>query len=181
MKAISLVVAVVSISASPIVFVSCTRESAPTIGGQQPSSADEMIRITPERIPIAQARMELCIRPPDIGPHDVPEILVYANPIALEYRRKHASEYNYPIGSKFVKEKFSRSAQTDPDAATVMVRKSDRGDIADWEFATISLPDKRPLAPANERSCIGCHEGFAERGFISSESEEALRRHLHLE
>src|SRR4051794_8481735 len=75
-----------------------------------PPAAVDLVQITPQRIPMKQALWTYCIAPPTRdSPHaDAAEILVYANPIAVEYRRQHPSEFNYPIGSKFVKEKFSR-------------------------------------------------------------------------
>jgi hypothetical protein len=126
--------------------------------------------------------MALCIAPPpDIGPHEVPEILVYANATALDYRRMYPNNFDYPIGSKFVKHKFASRGQEAPDAATAMIRKAKRGDVSDWEFSSLSLPDKKRLGPVNDASCIECHDAFASRGFISPETEGALRRHLSLE
>src|SRR5689334_4126724 len=71
---------------------------------------DQLFQITPHRIPMKQALQTLCIAPPTHdSPHELSaEILVYANGIAVEYRRQYPHEFNYPIGSKFVKEKFSR-------------------------------------------------------------------------
>jgi hypothetical protein len=146
------------------------------------AKAEELVCITPQRVPVEFQRMTLCIAPPpDIGPHDVPEILVYANQIALEFRRKHPNNFDYPIGSRFVKHKFASRWQEAPDAATVMVRTASRGDVTDWEFSSLSLPDEKKLGTVNDRSCIECHQAFAERGFISHDTEGALRRHLQLD
>jgi hypothetical protein len=157
-------------------------KTADLAASETAADAEKLVCITPHRIPVEFQRMTLCIAPaPDIGPHDVPEILVYANPIALDYRRMHPDNFDYPIGSTFVKHKFASRGQEVPDAATMMIRKANRGDISDWEFTSHSLPDQKLLGPANELSCIECHQGFGDRGFISWETEGALRRHLHLQ
>jgi hypothetical protein len=167
-------------TSSTLLFVACNSRTSPANADPSRTNADQLIPISPERVPIPPIQLTFCIAQVN-GPHQVPEILLYANSIAIEYRRQNPSRFDYPIGSKFVKEKFSATDQANPDAATVMVRTKTSGEISDWEFTSVSLPARTPLGPVNDQSCIFCHQSFADRGFISQESEEALRRYLKLE
>jgi hypothetical protein len=180
MRARSFTLCFIATSTILLAFVSCNSRTSQVNADPSPVDADKLIQISPARIPIPQAQATFCFA--DInGPHQVPEILLYANPIAVDYRRRNPSKFDYPVGSKFVKEQFSAPDQPSPDVATVMTRTKTTGEISDWEFTSLALPDRAQLGSANDESCIDCHRGFAERGFISRESEEALRRYLKLE
>jgi len=148
-----------------------------------PAAEERFLQITPRRVPMKQALMTLCMAAaPTNSPHaDVAEILVYANPVAIEYRRQHPTEFNYPIGSKFVKEKFSQPVDKRPDMATIMERHGDKGDVSDWRFAIVSLPDKIELPQTGRVSCAGCHEAYKDTGYVSNDSENALKRYLKIE
>jgi hypothetical protein len=169
------------LSASTIVSsLSCNRHTELVHSPAESADLSKLIQISPTRIPIPQPQTTYCFA--DInGPHQVQEVLLYANSIAVDYRRQNPSKFDYPVGSKFVKEKFSAPDQPNPDVATVMIRTKTIGEISDWEFTSLSLPARTPVGPANDPSCIGCHQGFADRGFVSRETEEALERYLKLE
>jgi hypothetical protein len=149
--------------------------------GKMEVALDQLICITSQRIPVAIQKMVFCRPAPDFGPHEVPEILIYTNQLVLDHRRNYLDNVDIPIGSTFVKTKFASPDATEPNLATMMVRRAASGRISDWEFSSFSLPDKKPLGPTNDASCIGCHEGYADHGFISWETAGALRRHLKLE
>jgi hypothetical protein len=141
-----------------------------------------LVRITPQRIVVSPRSSTLCFRPPPAGPHDnTAEIHIFANQTALDYRCEHPNEYDYPIGSKFVKEKYSQAGDASPDAATIMERRSAKGDVSDWDFSIVALPEKTPLKSDGEVSCASCHEGYKDTGYISYESESALKMFLATE
>lgn len=148
-----------------------------------PTAGETLVQITPKRFPMRQSIMTDCIAPQfHHGPHaDAAEILIYANPVAVEYRRQHPTEFNYPIGSKFVKEKYSNPAAKQPDIATIMERRNDKGDVSDWRFAIVSLPDKIELPQTGRVTCAGCHQGYKDTGYVSNDSENALRQYLKIE
>jgi hypothetical protein len=125
----------------------------------------------------------LCYRPTEgFGPHlEVAEVHIYANPVALEYRRAHPDGHEYPIGSKFVKEKYSSVGDENPEVATIMERRSAKGDVSDWRFAIVSLPDKIELPMAGRITCASCHQDYKDTGYVSNESENALRQYLKIE
>lgn len=150
---------------------------------KSPNVHDGLAQITPQRAPMKQPLATLCMAPSTpFGPHAEPtEILVYANTIALDYRRQHPREYDYPIGSKFVKEKYAHKADQQPDLATIMERISKVGDDSDWRFSIVSLPDKIELHPTGGVACASCHVQFEDRGSVSDESESALRWYLKIE
>ena len=152
---------------------------------QQPVSpaAVDLVQITPERVPMKQALWTYCIQPPTAdSPHaNAAEILVYANPVAVEYRRQHPREFAYPAGSKFVKEKYSLPTDQQPDVATIMERRGDKGDISDWRFSIVSLPDKIELPQTGRVTCAGCHQEYKDTGYVSNDSENALKRYLKIE
>ena len=125
----------------------------------------------------------LCYRPPGgFGPHgDVAEVHIYANPVALEYRRAHPRGHEYPIGSKFVKEKYSGEGDENPQVATIMERQSAKGDVSDWRFAIVSLPDKIELPMTGQPNCASCHQDYKDTGYVSNDSENALQQYLKIE
>jgi|SRR4051794_34740559 hypothetical protein len=145
--------------------------------------AEHLIQITPHRIAMKQALRTLCMAPrTPQGPHsDAAEILVYANRAAIEYRREHPGDFDYPIGSKFVKEKFPSPAAKQPDMATIMERRAGNGDVSDWRFAIVSLPDKIELSMAGRVSCASCHQEYKDTGYVSDDSENALKQYLKVE
>jgi hypothetical protein len=158
--------------------------SQPRASKQLPAAPFEnMVRITPQRIPMKQRLMTFCIAPrPSFGPHeDAAEILVYANAIAIEYRRAHPGEFDYPVGSKFVKEKFATPTAKQPDVATIMERRNNKGDVSDWRFSIVSLPDKIELPMPGRVSCAGCHQEYKDTGYVSNDSENALKQYLKIE
>jgi hypothetical protein len=142
-----------------------------------------MMRITPQRIPMAPRIAELCYRPAGgWGPHgEVAEVHIYANQIALDYRRAHPNEHDYPVSSKFVKEKYSGPGDEKPTAATIMERRTATGNISDWRFSIVSLPDKIERPITGKVSCADCHQGYKDTGYVSMQSEAALHQYLKIE
>jgi hypothetical protein len=147
------------------------------------TNADRLVRITPQRIPLAEEVAVLCISPSTrYGPHlGGAEVHIYSNERVLNYRREHPNEFDYPIGSKFVKEKYSNAGDTNPDVATIMERCGAKGDISDWTFSMVSLPAKTPLTPTGSVTCAACHERYQDTGYVSADSEEALRKYLKID
>jgi hypothetical protein len=125
----------------------------------------------------------LCYRPPGgFGPHgDVASVHIYANLMAVEYRRAHPNEHDYPIGSKFVKEKYSSEGDENPQVATTMERCFDKGDVSDWRFAIVSLPDKIELPMTGQPNCADCHQAYNRTGYISDQTEFVLKKYLKIE
>jgi hypothetical protein len=62
-----------------------------------------------------------------------------------------------------------------------MERRSAKGDVSDWDFSIVALPEKTPLKADGEVSCASCHEGYKDTGYISYESESALKMFLATE
>jgi hypothetical protein len=146
---------------------------------EQPPNPNALVRLTPKRIPLSAEVSMLCIRPaPNYGPHMAAEVHIYANRRAIDYRREHPKEFDYPIGSKFMKAKYSRVDADNPDAATIMERHAANGDVTDWAFSIVSLPDKRPLDAPHEVSCAECHTSYKRTGYISDISEDAIQSYL---
>lgn len=144
--------------------------------------SDGLIRITSNRIPLAEELMTLCM-PPDstYGPHaSTAEVHIYANRRVLDYRRQHPNEYSYPVGSKFVKEKYPIAGCDQPDVATIMERTGTRGDMTDWAFSIVSLPNKSPVPSVGSMTCAECHAHFRDTGFVSNKSESVLKKHLEI-
>jgi hypothetical protein len=182
---LAIVVACVVVAAFAAVgaFVSMRLPSHPTAGErseQQPPNPDALVRITPRRIPLAASVATLCIVPvtPNYGPHLAAEVHIYANQRVIDYRRDHPQEFDYPIGSKFIKEKFSHAGDENPDAATIMERTRSTGDVTDWAFSIVALPDKAPIKASGEVTCAQCHQEYKDTGYISTDSEAALKTHL---
>jgi hypothetical protein len=176
----SIIVAIVCAVVVGIVIVKFGSSRVPS---EPAASSDGMVRITPRRIPLAASVATLCIAPSSVyGPHlDAAEVHIYANQLALGYRRAHPNEFVYPIGAKFIKEKYSSPGDENPDVATVMERRSAKGDVSDWNFSIISLPARTPLQSNSQVSCIECHENYKDTGYVSSDSEAALRKHLRID
>jgi hypothetical protein len=149
-------------------------------------STGGMVKITQERIPMDLKVMRLCTYRPELfSPHTRAEADVYANPTAIEYRRNNPKAFAYPIGSTFVKKKFSKGKkQEEPDEiATVMVKKANTGKISDWTFNFLRLSDGNllnPKTPAGQHSCVKCHQRYEKHGYVSRESEFALQKYLGL-
>jgi hypothetical protein len=159
------------------------KAAEPDRGNSKSSNHDSPLTcITPKRIEPSELVKTTCLPSRPFGPHsDAVEILVYANKIALDYRREHPTSFDYPVGSKFVKEKFANKGDEQPDAATVMEKKTAKGKVSDWRFSAISLPDETPLKLAGKQSCVSCHREYKDRGYISYQSESALKRYLKLD
>jgi Cytochrome P460 len=158
------------------------KAAEPERGNSKSSDHDPpMSCITPNRIAPSEQVKTACLPSRPFGPHsDAAEIQIYANKIALDYRREHPKSFDYPVGSKFVKEKFANKGDEHPDLATVMEKKTAKGKVSDWRFSTISLPDKTPLKSASKDSCVSCHREYKDRGYVSYESESALKRYLKI-
>ena len=130
------------------------------------------------------AVMVLCAyRPGLYSPHTMAEADVFTNAKVIDYRRENPKEFVYPIGSMFVKKKYSKSKkQEKPDEiGTVMVKKANTGKVTDWEFNFLRLNDGKllkPKTPAGQHSCIKCHQRYASRGYVSRESEFAMQEYL---
>lgn len=151
------------------------------IAAEKPGKDEELTKITLERIPMDKRLLTLCVASGPtrvLGPHVAAEVDVYMNPVALEYRKKHPDKFDYPVGSKFVKRKYPKVGAKDPDIETIMVKTKSEGAVTDWEFSMRSLPDQKPLEPSGRVSCADCHEDYEDRGFISSQSENALQAYL---
>lgn len=151
------------------------------VAAEKPAEDDELVKITLQRIPMDERLLRLCMANGPalvLGPHVAAEVDVYMNPVALDYRRAHPDKFDYPVGSKFVKRKYPQVGAKDPDIETIMVKGKSEGAVTDWEFGMRSLPDHEPLQPAGEVSCADCHEKYEARGFISSQSENALQAYL---
>jgi hypothetical protein len=139
----------------------------------------DLVKITDKRIPMDERLRRLCIGPEAVvGPHSSAEVDIYVNSIAIKYRRENPTKFSYPVGSKFVKEKYSKIGDKDPDVATIMLKKQNSGTITDWEFSMESLPSHKPITPKGRVSCASCHEHYEERGFISKKSEDELLKFL---
>jgi hypothetical protein len=149
--------------------------------GAMAVSLDQLTCITPQRIRQPAQMIVFCRATPNFGPHEVPEIQIYTNQIVLDHKRNHPDNADFPIGSTFVKTKFASPDAAEPSFATMTVRGAASGRISDWEFTAYSLPDKKQLGTTNAMSCIECHEGYADHGFVSWETAGALRRYLKLE
>jgi hypothetical protein len=142
-------IAVVACMAVAVIVALKVTSNRPKAGS--PFDSEDLIRITPQRVVMSPRLSTLCIKRPPAGLHAEPaEILVFANETAINYRRSHPHQHDYPIGSKFVKEKYSQSGDASPDAATVMERRTAKGDISDWEFSIVALPDMSPLKADSE-------------------------------
>ena len=147
-------------------------------------TTDAMVKITKKRIPMDTAVMVLCAYLPELhSPHTMAEADVFANAKVIDYRRENPKEFVYPIGSMFIKKKYSKSKkQEKPDEiGTVMVKKSNTGKVTDWEFNFLRLNDGKllkPKTPAGQHSCIKCHQRYASRGYVSRESEFAMQEYL---
>ncbi len=159
-----------------ILLTSCT---APTPGA--------LVKITKKRIPMDQRIAALCIGPPEssLSPHTLAEADVYANAQVISYRSKNPRKFSYPVGSTFVKKKYSgtrtgaRQEKPDP-IATIMVKKATTGKISDWDFHLLRLSNGKRITPPDRNSCVRCHQRYKSRNYISMESENALQEHLGL-
>jgi len=141
---------------------------------------DGMTKITTVRLPMDPQVAIMCANPMGIvGPHMSPEVDILVNDVVLAYRRQHPGEFAYPVGSKFVKEKYATEGAAQPELATVMVKRDNKGTVDDWEFSTVALPGGRMVANESGVSCASCHARFAERGYISAASEKELRDYLN--
>ena len=136
-----------------------------------------LTRITRERLPMDPRTAALC--DDVLGPHYADEVDIFANKTVLEYRKANPSQFSYPVGSKFLKEKFIKGAKS-PEAFTVMVREKAKGDISDWKFEIFSLPDMKLITTNRSVTCIDYHKKYSKQGFVSDEGEKALRDFLKL-
>jgi hypothetical protein len=91
------------------------------------------------------------------------------------------NQYDYPIGSRFWKEKYSSGGGNTATVATEMTRQRATGNVSDWDFSIFSLPDRKPLESSAAAICADCHEGFEDTGYVSAESEAEVRRYLDIE
>ena len=150
-------------------------------------SIDAMVKITKKRIPMDAKVMALCFYHHELySPHTMAEADIYANHIAIEYRKKNPKRFSYPIGSKFVKKKYSMplsgvKQEKPDDIGTVMVKKTNTGKVTDWEFDFLRFSDGNLLkrkTPAGQHSCMKCHQRYKKLGYVSRESEFAMQEYL---
>ena len=150
-------------------------------------ATDGMVKITKKRIPMDAKVMALCFYRPELySPHTMAEADIYANHIAIEYRKNNPKKFSYPVGSKFIKKKYSMlcsgvKQEKHDDIGTVMVKKSNTGKVTDWEFNFLRFSDGKLLkrkTPVGQYSCIKCHQKYNSRGYISRESEFAMQEFL---
>jgi hypothetical protein len=75
--------------AATIICVVLIRSAAKHV--ESPPFPDELVRITAEKIPMNARLATLCFNPASaVGPHaGAAEVHIYANEIAIQYRRKH--------------------------------------------------------------------------------------------
>jgi hypothetical protein len=67
---------------------------------------DKLVKISSKRIPMDKRLLTLCVGPGAVlGPHSVAEVDIYANEIALQFRKDNPGKFDYPVGSIFVKKK----------------------------------------------------------------------------
>ena len=142
----------------------------------------DLIKITRQRMAMDERLLELCVGPEAVvGPHAVPEVDIYVNQAVLDYRKENPKNYDYPVGSRFVKKKYPDVGVKEPDIATIMVKTGMEGEVSDWEFSIIALPGGEALKHTGRISCAKCHERYEERGFVSRDSEKALAEFLGFE
>jgi hypothetical protein len=144
------------------------------------------VKITKSRIPMEQKLMVACAPTVDFRKEESHPgaVDVYSNSIAIEYRRNHPQNHDYPIGSMFLKTKYSQQHQQIPDdLGTLMIKKANTGSISDWEFNIMNVKtgQRQFPDPQHQRNCINCHEGFSGRGYISNETENSIRLFLESE
>lgn len=155
--------------------------------GADKVSTNGMVKITKKRIPMDAKVMALCFYHPELySPHTMAWADVFANAKVIDYRSENPKEFAYPIGSMFIKKKYSKSKkQEKPDEiGTVMVKKTNTGKVTDWEFNFLRLNDGKllkPKTPLGQHSCIKCHQAYKSRGYISRESEFAMQDFLSSE
>ena len=155
--------------------------------GSDKVSMDGMVKITKNRIPMDAKVMALCFYHPELySPHTMAWADVFANAKVIDYRSENPKEFAYPIGSMFIKKKYSKSKkQEKPDEiGTVMVKKTNTGKVTDWKFNFLRLNDGKllkPKTPLGQHSCIKCHQAYKSRGYISRESEFAMQDFLSSE
>ncbi len=142
---------------------------------------EKLTRLTATRI-ITLNQMADCRAPSPPSPHDgeAPFVHLYANDAALEYRRNTPDSFEYPIGSIFRKEKYKDAKAKAPDLATIMTRVGNKGTVEDWEFRMITLPDGKEVTGIRKKTCADCHSKYEKRGFVSRDTETALREKLKL-
>lgn len=160
-------------------FVLVIAGAALVLFAVQENRADGLVKITKKRIPMDERLLSLCVGPEAVvGPHAVAEVDIYVNQVVLDYRKANPEKFVYPIGSIFVKEKYPEVDSRRPDIATKMEKIRNDGAVGDWDFSIYSLPEKKPIEPTGRVSCASCHERYGERGFISSQSETAIKDFL---
>lgn len=146
-----------------------------------PGHLEGLRKISPNRVMLSARMVTFCVASSVIaGPHAKGAILVYANDVALDYRRANPKKHDYPIGSVFLKEKYRDLKVTEPHLATVMNRVGESGAIDDWEFSVKSLSDGKQsgLSRNEAAACIDCHSGFKAFGFVSRNTEREVLKFL---
>ena len=145
----------------------------------QKNTQPPLVKITPKRIPMDKQLLKLCIGPQAVrGPHVAAEVDIYVNETVVDYRRKNPGAFAYPIGSKFVKKKYPKIGAESPDIATAMIKTAETGKVTDWEFSMVRLSDMKQITPRGSVSCTDCHARYESRGYISRQSEHALKDYL---
>lgn len=91
------------------------------------------------------------------GPHFVPAVKVYANPVALDPLRSGSTAM--PVGSVVVKEKWWNDKDKQPHNYAAMVKREDGYDPANgnWEYIFVQSEGERKVERGRIESCIACH------------------------
>lgn len=139
---------------------------------------EKLTRLTRERIPSKNQNPDLCAPPPKEEHTGFHLLHLYANEKALDYRRENPEAFDYPIGSVFRKVKYAGEDAEKPHLATIMKRVGNKGTVEDWEFRMVTLPDEKEVTEIRKEICADCHSKYEKRGFVSRETETALRQKL---
>lgn len=87
------------------------------------------------------------------GPHTAGYINVYVNDLGYKLFTKH--DKVLPIGTIVVKEKLG--ADDHPNLLTVMIKRSKKGSVDDWQFYALA-GDGSHEVEADLPKCRSCHE-----------------------
>src|SRR5262249_53632750 len=138
--------------------------------------------ITPKPVRVSEFFFGECEMHPEVlkelrrrGPHFVPAIMVYANPVAFQaFQAEPASAM--PIGSIVVKEKsFSNEDGLCLIAYAAMIKHKPGYDYdhGDWEYRYVQLADglgepmsKPEVTRGKLQQCIGCHQAAAAKDYL---------------
>jgi hypothetical protein len=119
-------------------------------------------------VAITPTQSFLCAGPPPDLQREMahePCIRVFADPVAAAAL---AAGGPLPVGSVIAKAKYAGGADRTPTLYTVMIKRAAgyAPAVGDFAFAVVSGDGTR-WVPHDTRSCVNCHEGFAERGYLA--------------